>query len=121
MGRRFYDTKTGIAGQIKPRIKGVRKRIWFNAVKNLPQGCFFPRWAIALRLALFPVDTVSTLAYKRGYDIFTNVWHVHGARFSEQAMLIMSASIGEGAWYKFTKNEDGIVIVHTEKREGDKA
>lgn len=121
MGRRFCATKTGITGQTKPRIKGIRKKIWFNAIKNLPQGCFFSGWAIALRLVLFPVDTVSTLAYERGYDIFTNVWHVHGAKFSEQAMLMMSASVGEGAWYKFTKNEHGIVIVHTEKREGDKA
>ena len=50
-------------------------------------------------------------------DLFSMTWNIHGARFSDTALLIMSASIGEGQWYRFSKGQSGVVIVDTKPQQ----
>lgn len=71
-----------------------------------------PLWAVALNVALFPVRAMGALIYRRthAFNIWTQTWNIHGARFSDRALMVMAGRIDEG-WYKFSRTSDGTVIV----------
>jgi len=90
----------------------LRYRIWDRCTRRIPEGTIMPTWAVILNAALFPVRAMGALLYRRTYpfDIWTLTWNIHGARFSDRAMMTMAGRLDQG-WYKFTRNSDGIVLV----------
>jgi len=51
-------------------------------------NCILPKWAVALRFVLFPLDTFYHLMRSEsGYDVMSNTWRIKGLVISEDFIL----------------------------------
>ena len=92
----------------------LRYRIWDRCTRQLPEGCIFPKWAIALRLILFPRSTTVALLWRtHPFNPLDMTWTIHKTRFSDCLMATLAGQMGND-WFRVTRNSDGVVTV--EKR-----
>jgi hypothetical protein len=91
----------------------MRYKVWDKLTKNLEEGEFLPKWALALRTFLFPISTISSFIYSKAspFDVYTGTWTIHGTKFSDELFMAMSGNMGED-WYKFVKTQNGALSVH---------
>lgn len=103
-------------------MASLRCRIWDRCTRCIPEATIMPPWAVALNVALFPVRAVGALIYRRTYpfDIWTQTWNIHGARFSDRVLMVMAGSIDEG-WYKFSRTSDGAAIIEWRMKDPSQA
>lgn len=88
--------KAGVIARAARRLHAVRRRVWHHVCGRLPEGCVLPRWALAARWFLFPIDSAYwTLGRARGYDIHTDTWQIEGMRFTGRALQAMANADGE--------------------------
>jgi hypothetical protein len=88
----------------------LRKRIYQRLWDRVPQGEIAPKWLIAARLALLPIDTIKLLVMDQYYDIWTNTWKINGVRMSGQMIAVMTAEIDEGRWHRFVRQGDLVTV-----------
>ena len=78
--------------------------------KCVPDGQVAPRWLIAARLALLPIDTIKLLVMDQYHDIWTDTWKINGVRMSGRMIEVMTARIGSDKIYKFSKEKDVVIV-----------
>ncbi len=90
-----------------PRIK-----LWHNILDDLgpPEGCMMPRWLIAVRLAIFPIDTAYALIQNRcePHDIWTKTWKIYGEQYSDA--FFRCIAIADGDLYRIERVDGRITF-----------
>lgn len=68
----------------------------------VPEGCILPWWAVAIRWALFPLDSAYwTMSRARGYQLQNDVWVINGIHYTGAAMRALADADGET--YRITR------------------
>lgn len=87
----------------------MRDMIWKKATTNYPEGQILNRRLIFLRWILFPVDCLFwQMNEHRGYHWPSNTWTIHGVRYSDKALRMLSDSDGE--IYKIKRDGDIVTL-----------
>ena len=75
----------------------------------VPEGCILPWWAVAIRWALFPLDSAYwTMSRTRGYQLQDDVWVINGIRYTGAAMRALADA--DGKTYRITRT-GGVVML----------
>lgn len=86
----------------------IRERLWRCATAKLPPGQMLPRWAILLRWALFPLDSLYwRLTSQRGYQWMANSWMIGGLNWSDDELVKAAHRPG---LYLITKQGDTVSL-----------
>lgn len=83
-----------------------RKRLYWRLQDRVPEGQIAPKWLIAIRLALLPLDTIKLLAIDQYYDIWTNTWKIYGVKLSGRLIEVLAAEVNAGRWHRFVRQGD---------------
>lgn len=75
----------------------------------MPDGKIAPKWLIAARLALLPIDTVKLLVMDQYYDIMTDTWKINGVKLSGRMIEVLTTEVSEGRWHRFVRQGDLVV------------
>lgn len=87
----------------------MRYTIWYWLRSRFDEGLILPRWAIAVRAVLFPIDTwFWWVALKVGYQSERDLWVIEGAEFS--ARTLHRLSHGRGEVYRVTRVGKTVVL-----------
>lgn len=81
----------------------------------VPEGRILPWWAVAIRWALFPLDSAYwTMSRARGYQLLNDVWVINGIHYTGAAMRALADADGET--YRITRAGGTVMLerVHTE-------
>lgn len=74
----------------------MRYYIWNKVKTKIPEGIILPRWALAIRAILFPLDFFYwKYSQHRGYDWQTDTWNIGGEKFSTVAMQNLAKAEGK--------------------------
>lgn len=91
-----------------------RYRIWDYCAGHLAEGCVLPKWAIALRLILFPRFTAGALLLRaHPFNPLDMTWTIYGTQFSDELMATLAGQMGSD-WFRVIRRSDGLVTL--EKR-----
>lgn len=94
-------------------LAALRDAIWERSTRHIQEAVRMPRWAVVLRLLLYPGSTLHILTrHGHPYDPFTSTWNLYGARFSDRAIRAMAGRMPHGCWYRFRRAEPlGVICV----------
>jgi hypothetical protein len=74
----------------------MRDKIWARVRKNIPVGQILPKWAIAVRAILFPLDFFFwRMSQVKGYQWETDTWLIEGVHYSNEVFRSLADSAGE--------------------------
>lgn len=86
------------------------QRFWVWATSFFEEGYILPRYMIALRWLLFPIDTFYWVYSGRvGYQWQSDTWLIQGNTFSSRALWHLANDIGHRL--EVVKNEDGKIFI----------
>lgn len=89
-----------------------RLKLWHNILDDLgpPEGCIMPPWLIAVRLAIFPINTAYVLIcdHCQPFDIWRQLWTIYGVEYTDQFFRQMS--IADGTVFKIERINDRITL-----------
>jgi hypothetical protein len=93
-----HEIQRQIIGMALLKDREMRNSIWLFFTKSIPEGQLLPKWAVAIRFCLYPLDTFYWhLAEKKGRDGYRwqdDTWLIHGIRYSSQSLLALSKDDG---------------------------
>jgi hypothetical protein len=76
----------------------MRNSIWLFFTQSLAEGQLLPKWAIAIRFIMYPLDTFYWhLSAKKGHDGYRwqdDTWLIHGIRYSSRSLFQLSKQDG---------------------------
>lgn len=74
----------------------IRDRLWVWLRRRTPEGSLLPRWLIIARCILFPVQAAGWyLSSRVGYIPSLDVYRIHGAEYTGDAMRALAESTGQ--------------------------
>ncbi len=87
----------------------MRDIIW-NAVRSkVPEGTFYPWWALTVRAVLYPLDFLFWRMEKsRGYQLENDTWLIYGITYSGAALRWMATAHGET--YRITRTGNTVSL-----------
>jgi len=87
---------------------------------SIPEGTILPKWIIAIRFVLFPLQSIRWwLNGGEGYNLMTDTWYIHKTHFSSDFLLNLSNN--SPYWYRVTKDQWGNLTVTAVETTGDKS
>jgi len=87
----------------------MRDRLWELVRKRVPEGMILPRWAMAVRAVLYPIDFFYWRAgTSRGYQWDSDTWLIEGVRYSGQSLRWMAKAQGET--YRITRTGETVTL-----------
>ena len=87
----------------------MRDSLWKLAVSRHPEGMILPRWLLAIRAVLYPLDSFYWLMSKsRGYQWESDTWIVEGVRYTGAALRALANAQGET--YRITRTGECVTI-----------
>lgn len=73
----------------------MRARIWDWITEGLPREMLLPRWAIVVRVILFPLDSFYwKMSNGRGYQACSDTWIINGVKYSHRNFRYLSKADG---------------------------
>jgi len=90
----------------------LRNKIWHFALRNHLEGSRLSQPLLALRAVLFPLDF---LCAHRSYDPRTDVWNIHGVKYSGAALRMLAEA--DNVIYKIKREDSVITLMHLPKME----
>lgn len=87
-----------------------RKKLYWDLRDRVPDGEIAPKWLIAARLALLPIDTIKLLVMDQYYDIMTDTWKINGVKLSGRMIKVLTAEVNAGRWHRFAKQGDLVIV-----------
>ena len=85
----------------------MRERIWEWVLRNHPEGTYLERRHLIIRWLLFPLDTFYYFKQNQVYDVRTDVWTIHGVKYTGHMMRVLTKADGV---YRF-KYENNTVSI----------
>jgi len=90
-------------------MRKLRDKLWELARRNHPEGELFSRPLLALRWLLYPLSTFYwRMSLNNGYQYDSDVWVIHGVKYSD--MFFADLSRSAGGTYTIT-NTNGVIHV----------
>lgn len=88
----------------------MREKFFYWIVRRYyDEGCVMPPWAVVLRWALLPLDTLFwSMRQHRGYQFMEDIWLIEGVRYSAPALRMLANAQGE--LYRITRTGDVITL-----------
>lgn len=87
----------------------IKNLLWQYARSNIPEGQILPRWALAVRAVLFPLQFFYwRMSGHIGYQWDRDVWLIDGICFSGSSLCNLAAS--NGRIYEFLIQGDVLII-----------
>lgn len=96
----------------------MRDKIWKAVCSKIPEGAILPRWAMTVRAALYPLDTLFWhMSKTRGYRWQNDTWLIEGITYSGAMMRLLANS--DGGTYRVAS--DGRSVTMTIVKTADAA
>ena len=77
--------------------------------RYVTEGCELPRWLVAVRWVLLPIDTMFwRMERQRGYQFERDTWMIGGVRYTGAALRMLAAAQGET--YRITRMGEVVTL-----------
>mgnify|MGYP001580351995 CR=1 FL=1 len=87
----------------------MRDLIWTFLIRNREPGVVLPKWLLIIRAFLSPLQFFYWYMNRNnGYQLETDVWLIHGIKYSNTSLKVISNSCGKT--YKITRQNDTLVF-----------
>lgn len=74
----------------------LRHKLWRWTRSRIPEGSRLPLWAMAIRVALFPLDSFYWhMGRSKGFQLDRDIWLIDGITYSAGALRLLAESDGE--------------------------
>lgn len=74
----------------------IRDYIWDVLMSKHPEGCVIPDHLLIIKAFLFPIRFLRyILSVNHGYDFISDIWNIHGIKFTGDALRSIAKSQGD--------------------------